>query len=53
MYKNSLAVMYVQYIVTPDDGYLTRNMYGKQYNVDTLHLSVYTFIPHIMVAVMQ
>jgi hypothetical protein len=23
----------------------------KQYNVDTLHLSVYIFMPHIMIAV--
>jgi hypothetical protein len=36
--------MYVRIIVTLDDGYFTRNMYSKQYNVDTLHLSVYTYI---------
>jgi hypothetical protein len=26
MYKNFLAVMYVRFMVTPDDGYFTRNM---------------------------
>jgi len=35
MYKNFLAVMYVRFMVTPDEGYFTRNMYSKQYNVDT------------------
>jgi hypothetical protein len=51
--------MYVWFMVTLDDGYFTRNMQSKQYNVDTLHLSVYIYIyiyiylyiPHIKVAV--
>jgi hypothetical protein len=44
MYRNFLAAMYIRFIVTPDDGYSSRNMYSKQYNVDTLHLSVYIYL---------
>jgi hypothetical protein len=36
-------VGYLRFIVTPYDVHFARNMYSKQFNVDTLHLSVYIY----------